>query len=194
MYLQVHVTTMAPAKGPPFPTSSLSSQPMMNGRPLDKAPLIQSSNVPNGRVPSFTKPTKSSHEAIPGNHPPPPPPPSTPKDVESILKMMTSTVDPLSQIAATPRNEIIEMHSQRQHKYVDFPPLFKPEFKPPIKPCMCQFNTTKTNRNYLTIIILLVAAIPEQILKPPAAISLLEPIRHTSKATYVSYIFLANRF
>lgn len=134
--LQAHVTAMASAKGPPFPPSSQSNPPMMNGRPLDKQPLIQSSNVPNGRVPSFTKPTKSGHEAIPINHPPPTPPPSTPKDVESILKMMTSTVDPLSQIAATPRNEIIEMVSQRQHKYVDLPPLFKPEFKPPIKPCM----------------------------------------------------------
>lgn len=114
-------------------TSMPSQQPIVNGRPLEKQQqTIQLPNVPNGRLMNFTKPTKLNHEIVPPNHQQPPATPTSGKDVEIILKMMTSTVDPLSQIAATPRNEIIEMHPQRQHKYLnDLPPLFKP----PIKPC-----------------------------------------------------------
>lgn len=60
-------------------------------------------------------------------------PPSTPSgggDVESILKMMTSTMAPLSKIAATPRTELEVQQPSKQHVYAELPPLFKPPTKP----------------------------------------------------------------
>lgn len=45
------------------------------------------------------------------------------KDVESILKMMTSTLEPLTKIAATPRTEIEVQQSNKSHVYA-LPPSF----------------------------------------------------------------------
>lgn len=47
-------------------------------------------------------------------------------DVSSILKMMTSTYEPLSKIAATPRTEIEDQQPKKQHVYAGLPPLFRP--------------------------------------------------------------------
>lgn len=55
------------------------------------------------------------------------------KDVESILKMMTSALEPLTKIAATPRTEI-EVQQNKSHVYANLPPPF---FKAPTK------NTSK---------------------------------------------------
>lgn len=56
--------------------------------------------------------------------------PSTPtdggRDVESILKMMTSTLEPLTKIAATPRTEIEDKQPNRSYVYANLPPFFKP--------------------------------------------------------------------
>lgn len=56
--------------------------------------------------------------------------PSTPtdggRDVESILKMMTSTLEPLTKIAATPRTEIEDKQPNKSHVYANLPPFFKP--------------------------------------------------------------------
>lgn len=48
------------------------------------------------------------------------------KDVESILKMMTSTLEPLTEIAATPRTEIEVHHPNKPHIYPSLPPFIKP--------------------------------------------------------------------
>lgn len=47
-------------------------------------------------------------------------------DVNSILKMMTSTFEPLSQIAATPRTEIEVQQSNKQHVYAGLSQMFPP--------------------------------------------------------------------
>lgn len=56
--------------------------------------------------------------------------PSTPtdggRDVESILKMMTSTLEPLTKIAATPRTEIEDKQPNKSYVYANLPPFFKP--------------------------------------------------------------------
>lgn len=48
------------------------------------------------------------------------------KDVESILKMMTSTHEPLTEIAATPRTEIEVQTHNKSHVYANLPPFLKP--------------------------------------------------------------------
>lgn len=100
-----------PTAGPPQ---------LMNGRPNPPA-------LTNGRVPTFAKPAKPEHQP---NILAPSTPSSGGGDIDRILKMMTSLVDPLSGIAATPRNEIAELHPPKQHKYAEMPPLFKPPIKP----------------------------------------------------------------
>lgn len=50
------------------------------------------------------------------------------KDVESILKMMTSTLEPLTKIAATPRTEIEVQQPKKAYVYANLPPPF---FKAP---------------------------------------------------------------
>lgn len=45
------------------------------------------------------------------------------KDVESILKMMTSTLEPLTKIAATPRTDIDVQTPNKPHVYANLPPL-----------------------------------------------------------------------
>lgn len=51
-------------------------------------------------------------------------------DVNSILKMMTSTYEPLSKLAATPRTEIEDQQPKKQHVYAGLPPLFRPASNP----------------------------------------------------------------
>lgn len=47
------------------------------------------------------------------------------KDVESILKMMTSTLEPLTKIAATPRTDIDVQTPNKPHVYAHLPPLLR---------------------------------------------------------------------
>lgn len=47
------------------------------------------------------------------------------KDVESILKMMTSTLEPLTKIAATPRTDIDVQTSNKPHVYANLPPMMR---------------------------------------------------------------------
>lgn len=47
------------------------------------------------------------------------------KDVESILKMMTSTCEPLTKIAATPRTDIDVQTPKKPHVYANLPPLLR---------------------------------------------------------------------
>lgn len=47
------------------------------------------------------------------------------KDVESILKMMTSTLEPLTKIAATPRTDIDVQTPNKPHVYANLPPLLR---------------------------------------------------------------------
>lgn len=56
---------------------------------------------------------------------PPSPSPDGGKDVESILKMMTSTLEPLTKIAATPRTEIEIQQPNKPYVYANLPPFFK---------------------------------------------------------------------
>lgn len=48
------------------------------------------------------------------------------RDVESILKLMTSTLEPLTKIAATPRTEIEVQQPNKPYVYANLPPFFKP--------------------------------------------------------------------
>lgn len=54
------------------------------------------------------------------------PPTDGGRDVESILKMMTSTLEPLTKIAATPRTEIEDKQPNKSYVYANLPPFFKP--------------------------------------------------------------------
>lgn len=45
------------------------------------------------------------------------------RDVESILKMMTSTLEPLTKIAATPRTEIEIHQPNKSYIYANLPPF-----------------------------------------------------------------------
>lgn len=45
------------------------------------------------------------------------------RDVESILKMMTSTLEPLTKIAATPRTEIEVHQPNKSYIYANLPPF-----------------------------------------------------------------------
>lgn len=47
------------------------------------------------------------------------------KDVESILKMMTSTLEPLTKIAATPRTDIDVQTPKKPYVYANLPPLLR---------------------------------------------------------------------
>lgn len=47
------------------------------------------------------------------------------KDVESILKMMTSTLEPLTKIAATPRTDIDVQTPNKPYVYANLPPLLR---------------------------------------------------------------------
>lgn len=47
----------------------------------------------------------------------PPPTAQTPQRVADILKLMTSKVNPLTAIAATPRTDLVEVQSSRPHIY-----------------------------------------------------------------------------
>lgn len=47
------------------------------------------------------------------------------RDVESILKMMTSTLEPLTKIAATPRTEIEVQQPNRSYVYANLPPFLR---------------------------------------------------------------------
>lgn len=47
------------------------------------------------------------------------------KDVESILKMMTSTLEPLTKIAATPRTDIDVQTPNKSYVYANLPPLLR---------------------------------------------------------------------
>lgn len=94
-----------------------------------------SSNVPNSSS-LFPKPFKvpthhdKSHPVVRpiSNHIAPSTPTETGENVENILKMMTSTlsVEPLSKIAATPRNELEVQQPSRNHIYATgLPPMFR---------------------------------------------------------------------
>lgn len=56
-------------------------------------------------------------------------PQSTPtdgnRDVESILKLMTSTLEPLTKIAATPRTEIEVQQPNKPYVYANLPPFLR---------------------------------------------------------------------
>lgn len=47
------------------------------------------------------------------------------RDVESILKLMTSTLEPLTKIAATPRTEIEVHQPNKSHIYANLPPFLR---------------------------------------------------------------------
>lgn len=85
--------------------------------------------------PLFARPLKvpphhdSSHSKIrsmPNNVETPSTPTDGGRDVESILKMMTSTLEPLTKIAATPRTEIEDKQPNKSYVYANLPPFFKP--------------------------------------------------------------------
>lgn len=120
--------------GPPsqLPPPAAQQQHSNQGGPLEKSQPYMPHMNSNGRLPTFAQPTKL--DGPPSHHlnqlPPPPTIRSStasnvgPSHIDSILKMMTSKVDPLSAIAATPRTEVIEHHPVRAHKYIGLPPLF----------------------------------------------------------------------
>lgn len=86
---EVHASGMGPSKGPPIP----------NGRPMGLPPPP----VPNGRLHNFSKskdPLTSSSNSIPGGGGG-----GGGGEVENILREMTCSLEPLSEIAATPRKE-----------------------------------------------------------------------------------------
>lgn len=107
--------------GPPEKSQSYLSQPISNGRQptfaqptrLDGPSLHQSNQL----LPPQSMIHKSS---LAGNNSGS----IMPTSVDSILKMMTSTVNPLSEIAPTPRTETVEHHPIRAHKYIGLPPSF----------------------------------------------------------------------
>lgn len=96
----------------------------------------------NGRASSMYPKSNPKHEQLllpplmalpqlpPSVQHAPPTTPSSGGDVESILKMMTSTMAPLTKIAATPRTEVEVQQPSKQHVYAELPPLFKPPSKP----------------------------------------------------------------
>lgn len=100
---------MSNQKLPPPPIPSQ----MHNGRSNEK----QMMQPVNGRQPIFAKPTK----VVPDK----PPSSSTlanltsGTDVERILQVMTSSVDLLTSIAPTPRNELTEIQLSRPPIYAE---------------------------------------------------------------------------
>lgn len=93
-------------------------------------------NIDKGnQAPIFAKPFKvpqlndqqiSKTRTMTTHMEPPTPSPDGGKDVESILKFMTSTLEPLTKIAATPRNEIEIQQPNKPYVYANLPPFFKP--------------------------------------------------------------------
>lgn len=123
-----------------MPPPTMSSVHHFSG-PTEKSQSYMPQPISNGRIGSFVQPNKpDAHPMHQSNLLPPPPTihkPSMlnsmsmmPPSVDSILKMMTSTVDPLSAIAPTPRTDVVEHHPAKAPKYIGFPPLFS---QPPCK-------------------------------------------------------------
>lgn len=80
-------------------------------------------------MPVFRIPTQPDHQ-ISKNRPQNPTDHSSShndggKDVESILKMMTSTLEPLTKIAATPRTDIDVQTPNKPYVYANLPPLLR---------------------------------------------------------------------
>lgn len=141
--LQVHI--QPPAKVPQAQQQLIPS--MMNGRQSslsnDKMQLQQQYMQTNGRI-QPVKPAKLMLEPssmMQDHHQPLAPlaqlaplprmlPQQSTPQVQDILKYMTSTVDPLPGIPATPRNEIMEIKPTRAHIYAELPPTFKSSMKP----------------------------------------------------------------
>lgn len=145
LFSKVHI--QPPAK---VPQAQQPMPSMMNGRqsslPNDKMQLQQQYLQSNGRI-QPVKPAKlllESSSMMQDHHQPLAPlaplaplqrllpqqsTMSTPQ-VQDILKFMTSTVDPLPGIPATPRNEIMEIKPTRAHIYAELPPTFKSSMKP----------------------------------------------------------------
>lgn len=122
-----------------MPPPTMSSIHSYSGPTEKSQSQYMSQPISNGRQqPTFAQPIKLDG---PPSHQPSlqlPPPPTIhkssmlgnnsgsmmPPSVDSILKMMTSTVDPLSAIAPTPRTDVVENHPTRAPKYMALPPLF----------------------------------------------------------------------
>lgn len=103
-------------------------------RPIEKIQEINNDksleNTDKFSAPVFAKPFKVPHQQDPisktrsnSNHTEPI---EGGRDVESILKMMTSTLEPLTKIAATPRTEIEVQQPNKPYVYANLPPFFKP--------------------------------------------------------------------
>lgn len=58
------------------------------------------------------------------------------RDVESILKMMTSTLEPLTKIAATPRTEVEVQQPNKPYVYAIIPPFLRP----PVNCSKCEYS------------------------------------------------------
>lgn len=131
--------------GPPsghMPPPSMSAVHHFSGPSEKSQSYMSQPPASNGRQPTFAQPFKLDGPPLhqPNKQLPPPPTiqkPSLgggniggsmmPPSVDSILKMMTSTVDPLGQIAPTPRTDVVEQHPTRPLKYMamSLPPLFR---------------------------------------------------------------------
>lgn len=121
---------------------TLMGAPLTNGRALSSSTAASANSNPSSL---FSKPTKlppnDQLEPLQSLMPMPQlpsltQPPATPTsavggDIESILKIMTSSLAPLSKIAATPRTEVEVQQPNKQHVYAELPPSL---FKPPMKP------------------------------------------------------------
>lgn len=118
-------------------SSNSIANPISNGRrhfdrPIEK--LQESNNDKNVEAPVFAKPFKVplQHDLNPKNRcnsnqiEPSSLPTEGGRDVESILKLMTSTLEPLTKIAATPRTEIEVQQPNKPYVYANLPPFFKP--------------------------------------------------------------------
>lgn len=133
--------------------TSISNSRRQFNRPMEK---IQESNndksVENTdkvfQIPVFAKPFKVPHQHDPISKPrsnsnhiePSSLPTEGGRDVESILKMMTSTLEPLTKIAATPRTEIEVQQPNKPYVYANLPPFFKP---PISNSSECNFNVMR---------------------------------------------------
>ncbi|XP_055308289.1 AF4/FMR2 family member lilli-like isoform X2 [Sitodiplosis mosellana] len=78
------------------------------------------------KVPPHHDTSHSKNRSMPNHVDTPSTPTDGGRDVESILKMMTSTLAPLTKIAATPRTEIEDKQPNRSYVYANLPPFFKP--------------------------------------------------------------------
>lgn len=117
--------------------SGNSTIPLSNGRKLVNTDTIlekqhDNDNVEKG-MPVFAKPfkipTQPDHQVSKNRLQSTSDHPSSHndggKDVESILKMMTSTLEPLTKIAATPRTDIDVQTPNKPYVYANLPPLLR---------------------------------------------------------------------